>query len=92
MYENTDDFEFEEDKVVMKFREDISHDCPDYEYVSLKPDLLEKTDEEWVSYIKVLENLTSQNELKKRQEEERQKLDIKMKQFEELKKELGFNG
>lgn len=83
-------FQFGVDEVVMAFQENTRHDCPEDELICLKLEELEKTDEEWASYIEQTKRETSDKEQKKRQDDEDRNLQSKKEQFENLKKELGY--
>lgn len=90
MYRTPYHFQFDEDKVEMMFQENTRHDSPDNEIICLQVEELEKTDEEWASYIEQTKRDTSDKEQRKRQDEENRKLQSKKEQFENLKKELGY--
>ena len=90
MYETPYLFEFQDDGVIMSFQENTNHDCPEYESVCLKITELEKNELDWVSYIENIKKETVKKAEFRKQNEERQKLETKKKQFESLKNELGY--
>ena len=94
-YDFAEEFEFEENTVRMTFEEVSQY--PEREGIRLSITELEKSEEEWILYLKEVEDKLSEEKRKKKEEEKKKKLEAdkksleeKHKLFEKLKKELGY--
>ena len=90
LFRSVEDVLIEEDEIIVKFVEDVRHDCPDCSYIGLTFEQLEMSDADWLEHI----NKLADEIVKQKQEEEqneKQKI-IKQKQelFQRLKVELGL--
>lgn len=95
-YDFSEEFEFEENTVRMVFEEVQVH-YPEREGVLLSIAELEKTEEEWILYLKEIEDKLAEEKRKKKNEEAKNKLEAdkksleeKQKLFQKLKEELGY--
>jgi hypothetical protein len=86
----SDSFDFYDNHIEIKIQEDTSHDCPDYEYITLTVDELELDEKEWNCYLESTKAHTIKRQEKQRIEKENSLLKKKMLIFEGLKKELGY--
>jgi hypothetical protein len=83
------DFFIENDRVIMRFKEDTRHDCPDYVTITLTEEHFEKKDEEWISYIESVKKDTADKKVIDFHKQKEFEYASKRKQFEILKRELG---
>ena len=89
MFKQSYIFDFENDSVTMRFRENTRYDYPHCEYITLTAKQIAYTEEKWNSFITPIKNRTDKRIQKEKQREADLDLQAKRKQLERLKKELG---
>ena len=88
MYKKSYVFDFENDGVTMKFRENTSYDFPYSVYISLTAKQIEYTEEQWNFFITPIKNKSAKRIQKEKQRETDLELQYKRNTLERLKKEL----
>ena len=88
MYKQSYVFDFENDGVTMKFRENTSYDFPYCAYISLTAKQIEYTEEQWNFFITPIKNKSAKRIQKEKQRETDLELQYKRNTLERLKKEL----
>lgn len=83
--------EFEGEQVTAEFLEQSTRDIiPDSDWVSLSIEQLEMNDSEWEKFIQQVTEETITKEKNEKERLEKQKLETKEREFDRLKKELGY--
>lgn len=82
--------EFEETAVYVRFSENTTYEFPNNEGTYLNIQQLEMNDADWTKYIEGFKLETTQKQEAHKKEVENDKIEGKKKEFERLKKELGY--
>ena len=81
---------FNSDSIDVYFKEQTNSDDPDNDSMRVELNELEMTDEEFEKHIQGIRSIKLETEAKARQEAENAKREKKQKEYESLKKELGY--